>query len=99
MLRKGYTPTVALFTLHTLIALHTLANTNLITHSVARLSLPIAKNCGPAIALAPYRFQLPKYQAKQYWHPKMNDDKAHRWLRKLINGVACALPPENCDTG
>ncbi len=85
LISKNYQVNAALITPHTLVSLQSLPKTPLIAHTVSRL----AEYYQPLLRLdmrpAPYHF--PKYQAKQYWHIRMHDDPAHRWLRSTIKNL------------
>ncbi len=86
LLEQGLKPTVSLFTSQTLIALQTLAGTNFITHSVTRLAKPLLQSHQLAMREVPYK-HFPKYEAKQYWHEKMQNDSGHYWLRNTIKVI------------
>lgn len=87
MREKHKDVSVALFTPHTLISLFALPGTQLIAHSVEKLASPLVKFAKLKMVPAPYQF--PDYKACQYWHLKMNDDPAHRWLRETIRANTC----------
>lgn len=83
-LRQGYALDVSLYTPHTLIALRAVCDSACVTHSVERLVKPMAKSLKLDYVFAPYKRDLPEYQANLYWHAKYQNDGGHAWLRKLI---------------
>ena len=84
MLKQQLNPAIALFTPHTLIALQALPQTQLVTHTVKRLAKPFLDHLGLTMKPAPYQKTFPPYKARQYWHPKMQTDPGHRWLRQIM---------------
>jgi DNA-binding transcriptional LysR family regulator len=71
-------------------ALHCVAESDCIATISLRLAQAHAKRFGLAIVKPP--LELPAYTIEQVWHPRVDADPSHAWLRRLIAHVAHALP-------
>ena len=90
MLQKtGHSVNISLMTPNTLIALHALPGTLLMTNTVEKLAKPFLEFLGLGMCDTPYK--LPKYHAKLYWHVRNQNDAGHQWLRSLIKLCAAEL--------
>ncbi|MFT3694196.1 MAG: LysR family transcriptional regulator [Kofleriaceae bacterium] len=73
-----------------LAALHCVSETDCIATISLRLARTHAERFGLRIVEPP--LDLPKFVVEQIWHPRLETDLAHAWLRKLIARVAHGLP-------
>jgi DNA-binding transcriptional LysR family regulator len=71
-------------------ALHCVAESDCIATISARLARAHADRFELQIARPP--LELPAYAIDQIWHPRVETDPAHVWLRRLIARIAHALP-------
>jgi DNA-binding transcriptional LysR family regulator len=39
----------------------------------------------------PLQFAMPEITVSLLWHPRLDDDPAHRWLRAHVRDVCAAL--------
>jgi DNA-binding transcriptional LysR family regulator len=72
-------------------ALHCVSETNCIATLSLRLARAHAERFGLQIIKPP--LELPGYTIEQVWHPRLETDPAHAWMRRLIARVAHGLPP------
>lgn len=87
--KEGHSVNISLMTPNTLIALHALPGTLLMTNTVEKLAKPFLEFLGLGMCDTPYK--LPKYHAKLYWHARDQNDDGHQWLRTLIKHCAAEL--------
>ncbi len=87
--KAGHSVKISLMTPNTLIALHALLGTLLMTNTVEKLAKPFLEFLGLGMCDTPYK--LPKYHAKLYWHVRDQNDAGHQWLRVLIKHCAAEL--------
>lgn len=87
---KGYSPAVKLITPYTLLALHVLPHTQLVTNTVRRLATPFLEHLGLAIRPTPY--VLRAYEAKLYWSALNQESKLHQWFRGVLKQVVSDMP-------
>lgn len=73
-----------------LAALHCVAESDCIATISVRLARAHAERFGLEIVKPP--IDLPAYTIDQVWHPRVEADPAHVWMRRLIARVAHALP-------
>lgn len=73
-----------------LAALHCVSETDCIATISIRLARTHAERFQLQIIEPP--LELPKYVVEQVWHPRLETDPAHAWLRKLIARTAHTLP-------
>lgn len=73
-----------------LAALHCVAESDCVATISTRLARAHAERFGLQIVRPPV--ELPPYAIDQIWHPRVEDDPGHAWLRRLIAGVARAVP-------
>lgn len=80
---------------HAMTALHSIAHSNLITHTCCHIARPFASNMRLTLINKPTGmpklFTDGEYQAKQYWHKSQQQDPGHQWLRQQIKHVADEL--------
>ena len=43
----------------------------------------------PNIAIMEPPFDIPEFELKMAWSPLLHNNPAHRWMRNLINEIAC----------
>jgi DNA-binding transcriptional LysR family regulator len=67
---------------HTVSAIYTVSNTELIGLIMKRVALKVAENLPLTIQPAPPPW--PKVNVSMVWHPKYRNDPAHQWLRQKI---------------
>ncbi len=86
--RKGLRRNIVLFAPHYLVAPWVLASTDL----VAALPERVARRFAEAFPLrvAPLDFVPDTLRIQQLWHPKVQEDPAHRWLRAQVLAAARA---------
>ncbi len=84
---------VVLFAPHYLAAPWVLASTDL----VAALPERVAARFAQAFPLrtVPLGFTTPPLRLHQLWHPRRQDDAAHRWLRAEVHSAARSAPRPN----
>lgn len=63
-----------------------LGNTDLCFTLARRIGEPLAKLLGLQVLPLPYA--APGVTIRAYWHPRMQNDPAHRWLRALVERAA-----------
>lgn len=80
--QAGFNSVSRIIVPHGYMALYGVAQSNMITHTVARFAAPFIKPFNLVLKDSP--FPCPPYVAKQYWQPNMQDDPAHQWLRQTI---------------
>ncbi len=73
-----------------LAALHCVAESDCIATISERLARAHAERFGLQVLRPP--LELAPYPIEQIWHPRVEDDPAHAWLRRLIAGLARAVP-------
>ncbi|HUJ58325.1 MAG TPA: LysR family transcriptional regulator [Kofleriaceae bacterium] len=71
-------------------ALHCVAESDCIATVSIRLARAHAERFGLQIVKPP--IELPPYTIEQVWHPRVETDPAHVWMRRLVARVAHALP-------
>jgi DNA-binding transcriptional LysR family regulator len=76
-------------------AMHSLAGTNLVATVPRRMAELEASNPDIKILKAPA--VLGRFQYLMSWHPRMNSDAAHLWLRSIIRGDFWGLYQGSCD--
>ena len=57
-------------------------NTDLCFTVAPRIAEPFVE--ANALALCPFPLDAPAVSVRAYWHSRMQDDPAHRWLRKQL---------------
>ena len=73
-----------------LAALHLVGESDCVATISVRLARAHAERFGLEIVRPP--LELPAYAIDQIWHPRVEADPAHAWLRRLIAGLARELP-------
>ena len=73
-----------------LTALECVAGSDCIATISLRLAQAQAKRFGLVIVKPP--IDLPPYSIDQVWHPRVDGDPVHAWLRRLIADIARELP-------
>jgi len=71
-------------------ALHCVAESDAIATISERLARAHAERFGLQVLRPP--LELLPYTIEQIWHPRVEDDPAHAWLRRRIAGLARAVP-------
>lgn len=87
--QAGFNAVSRIIVPHGYMALYGVAQSTMITHTVARLATPFVAAFNLVLKDSP--FPCPPYVAKQYWQPSMQDDPAHQWLRQTIKRLCEAL--------
>jgi DNA-binding transcriptional LysR family regulator len=77
---------VALRVTNFLIAPVIVCQTDFVNTMPARLARQLAKTY-PLRLLAP-PLELPTFQYRMFWHPRLDQDPAQRWLREFVAGVS-----------
>lgn len=72
-----------------LAALHLVSGTDYVLTVSERLARAEAERFGLRVVSAP--LELPRYPIHALWHPRLDADGAHRWLRGVIGEAAAAL--------
>jgi DNA-binding transcriptional LysR family regulator len=73
-----------------LAALHCVAESDCVATISVRLARAHAERFGLQIVKPP--IDLPPFDIEQIWHPRVEGDPAHAWLRRLVATVAHGLP-------
>lgn len=73
-----------------LAALHCVAESDCVATISVRLARVHAERFGLQVLRPP--LDLPPYRIDQIWHPRVEDEPAHAWMRRLIAGAARAIP-------
>jgi len=81
--RRGLVRRVALRVTSFLVVPVVVAETDFISTMPERLAQRMAKRF--ALQLLPVPFQIPRFGLSQAWHPRFDDDPAHRWLREFVS--------------
>jgi DNA-binding transcriptional LysR family regulator len=86
----GLTRRVARSVPYFLAALDLVANSDCIVTASARLAHLHAGRFGLSVFEPP--LDLPHYDISQVWHPEVDSDSGHRWLRRAVSRAAKELP-------
>ncbi|MEI9936503.1 MAG: LysR family transcriptional regulator [Pseudomonadota bacterium] len=81
--RLGLVRRVALRVSSFLVAPIVVAETDFISTTPERLARRLAKRF--ALHLMPPPFPIPRFELSLAWHPRFDDDPAHRWLRGFVS--------------
>lgn len=84
--KQGLSRRVVATVPHTLAAIHSLPNTELIAPVLKRVAQKFAKKLPLAMQAIP--FPYPEINVKLVWHPKNRNNSAHQWLRQQIKNIA-----------
>jgi len=87
--RRGLARRVALRVSSFLLAPVVVAETDFISTAPERLARRMAKRF--ALHIVPAPFQLPRFGLSLAWHPRFDDDPAHRWLRRFLSDSSSKL--------
>jgi DNA-binding transcriptional LysR family regulator len=87
--RRGLRRRVALTVSSFLLAPVVVAETDFISTSPERLARRLAERFRLRLVEPPLR--LPSFSFSLAWHPRLDHDPAHRWLRGLIAGVCAEM--------
>ena len=87
--RRGLTRRVALRVSSFLVAPLVVADTDFISTMPERLARGLAKRF--ALQLMPPPFRIPRFGLSLAWHPRFDDDPAHRWLRSFVSRVSAKV--------
>jgi DNA-binding transcriptional LysR family regulator len=82
LIKRQLGPNIMLRTPHFLAMPALIAQSDLIATVPRRLAL--ATQSTHNIQILPNPIRLPAYGVKQFWHKRLHDDPAHRWLRRLM---------------
>lgn len=88
--RRGITRRVALHMPHFLAAPFVVAGGDCCYTVAARIATPMARLL--PLRIHPIPFEMPRVMVRARWHPRMDHDAAHTWLRKMITLTAAELP-------
>lgn len=61
------------------------ADTDLVATVPRQIGETLARNS--ALVVLPCPVHVPSFTVKQYWHARMHDDPAHRWLRSVCASI------------
>jgi len=81
--RRGLARRVALRVSNFLVAPMVVAETDYISTMPERLARRMAKSL--PLRLVPPPFEVPRFGLSLVWHPRLDDDPAHRWLREVVS--------------
>jgi DNA-binding transcriptional LysR family regulator len=84
--RRGLVRRVALRVSSFLVAPIVVAETDFIATTPERLARRMSKRF--ALHLVPPPFRIPRFGLCLAWHPRFDDDPAHRWLRGFVSRVS-----------
>jgi DNA-binding transcriptional LysR family regulator len=82
LIQRGLGPNIMLRTPHFLAVPALISQSDMIATVPRRLALATIASHNIQILANPIR--LPAYGVKQFWHKRLHDDPAHRWLRRLM---------------
>ncbi|CDZ77429.1 HTH-type transcriptional regulator LeuO [Legionella massiliensis] len=82
----GYTKPVAVAVGQGLLPILSLPGTMYLTMTTRRVAEKINREL-LKLQIAPVPFEIDEYVCSQYWHPKDNDDPAHKWLRSIMKSI------------
>lgn len=88
--KLGKTRHISVFTRHYQAAAMLAEQESLVVTVPSRLAKLQASNQN--IVLLPPPFEIPRFELKMAWSPLLQNNPAHRWLRKLMATVAESLP-------
>ncbi|HET9953786.1 MAG TPA: LysR family transcriptional regulator [Polyangiaceae bacterium] len=86
--QRGLERRIALRVTNFLIAPVVVSETDLINTMPSRLARQVAKTY--PLRLLPPPLELPRFDYRMYWHPRLDHDPAQRWLRDFIARVSRA---------
>jgi DNA-binding transcriptional LysR family regulator len=87
--KLGHTRHLAVTVPQFLIAPHLVPHGDYCFTLADRIARPMAALLG--LRVLPLPFDVPRITIWQYWHERVHNDEAHRWLRRLVADVADAL--------
>jgi LysR family transcriptional regulator, transcriptional activator of nodD3 and syrA len=87
--RRGLERRIALRVTNFLIAPVVVCETDFINTMPARLARQLAKTY--PLRLMPPPLELPKFEYCMFWHPRLDQDPAQRWLREFVTAVSKSL--------
>ncbi|HEY4105884.1 MAG TPA: LysR family transcriptional regulator [Polyangiaceae bacterium] len=87
--RRGFKRRIALTVSSFLVAPVVVAQTDFISTSPERLARRMAERF--PLRLLPPPLRLPRFSFSLAWHPRLDHDPAHRWLRGLIAELSAAM--------
>lgn len=87
---RGHARRVSLITANFHSAIFAVADSNLVLPLMPRHMLPIVERLG--LQLRPFELPLPvdSVEIVQAWHPRLDNDHAHRWLRRMLKEACSA---------
>jgi DNA-binding transcriptional LysR family regulator len=91
MLIKG-SVRVTRFVPYFVVALDLVSRSDYVVTLSERLAMTYAERFRLQVLRPP--IPLPAYSTSQVWHPRINADPAHRWLRRRVAGVAAKIASE-----
>ena len=82
--QRGHARRVSLITANFHSALFAVADSNLVLPLMPRHMLPIVERLG--LKLRTFQLPIPvdNVEVFQAWHPRLDNDHAHRWLRRTL---------------
>jgi DNA-binding transcriptional LysR family regulator len=83
--QRGLERRIALRVTNFLIAPVVVCETDFVNTMPTRLARQLAKTY--PLRLVPLPFLLPKFEYCMFWHPRLDQDPAQRWLREFLLGV------------
>ncbi|HEU0031416.1 MAG TPA: LysR family transcriptional regulator [Kofleriaceae bacterium] len=86
---RGHARTVTRYVPYFVVALDHVSRTDHVVTISERLGRAYADRFGLRVLRPP--LALPPYTIAQVWHPRVDADPAHRWLRKLVASAAATL--------
>ncbi|HEY2405416.1 MAG TPA: LysR family transcriptional regulator [Polyangiaceae bacterium] len=84
--RRGLERRIALRVSSFLAAPLVVADSDLVSTAPERLARAMAKRY--PIRLLPPPLRIPRFELAQVWHPRWDNDPAHRWLRQIVASVS-----------
>jgi DNA-binding transcriptional LysR family regulator len=88
--QRGLSRQIAVTAPHLLLAAEWVSRSDLLLTVSWRLAHALSERLG--LRLYPPPLPLPPYALVMAWHPRMDRDPAHTWLRERLAAVARALP-------
>ena len=91
---RGYTRRVSLISPNFQSAIFAVADSRLLLPLMPTPLLPIVERLGLKLRQFPLPIPVDSVEVFQAWHPRLDHDHAHRWLRRMIKELCGSTPPE-----
>ena len=96
---RGYARRVSLITPNFQSAIFAVADSRLLLPLMPAPLLPIVERLGLKLRQFPLPIPVDNVDVFQAWHPRLDHDHAHRWLRRMIKELCTGSDPCGSDPG